>query len=251
MIIQGPPIGRLALSILIVMIVFGKPLVAFSADGPVHLISTKLPGGQFEKKNGKFVGAFAKFFREASTQSGVPIDFRMVPWVRAVRETERSADLLLFPFTRTEQRESRFTWIAQLDEDRMCFASVGRRINSLKEARRLERVLVWRGTSNQAFLEKQEFKNLVIVSNKKRIIQMLKAKQDAAWYFICDEAQSYLDPGKSDITVKVGTPVASEVMWLAGGKSLKQTAAVDKFIKAIKILEKDKVLKKLLSEAAK
>jgi polar amino acid transport system substrate-binding protein len=244
-------LGRFVVSFFIVATVFGNPLAALSDDTRVHLISTPLPGGQLEMKGGEIVGAYAAFFREASRRSGAPINFRIVPWVRAVAETENSDDMLLFPFTRTGEREHRFSWVALLREDPMCFVSVGVAINTLEEARSVKRIIVWRGTSHQAFLEQQGFQNLIVVAEVNKIIQILNAAHDAACYFPCERAQSYLDPDKSEIVVKLGTPVASETIWLAGGKSFVRTPAANSFAAAIDVLHGEKLLEKLLGEIAK
>ncbi len=236
---------------IIVLSFFELQSTARSNEIRVQLISTELPGGELTQKNGEVVGAYATFFKEASTRSEVPIEYRIVPWARAVKETERSTKLLLFPLTRTEARENRFTWVAPLKEDNFCFVSVGARINNLEEARKLKRVLVWRGTSHQSFLEKQDFQNLVIVNSKNKIIRILKAAHDAALYFICAQAQSYVDPGKSEISLKIGAPVASEAVWLAGSNSLERTSPIDKFVEAVNILGKSGVLKNLLKKGKK
>ena len=243
--------GHFVVLFLVVLAVLAPPPSARAADTGVPLISTELLGGQLEREGGEIVGAYAEFFRQASTQSGVPVDYRIVPWVRAMKETENSDDLLLFPFTRTAERENRYSWIAPLKEDPMCFASVGTPVDNLEDARDLKRVVVWRGTSHQAFLEEQGFENLILVANEKRVIQILNGAHDAAWYWLCDNAQSYLDPDKSDITVKVGASVASETTWLAGGKSFKRTPAIDKFAKAVEALHEEKLLDKLLAEVGK
>lgn len=227
----------------------GAPLNAFSDDNQVHLISTEISGGQLEIKDGKYVGAYPVFFERAASQSATKIKYRIVPWARAVRETERSDKFLLFPFTRTPEREKQFTWLVKLNEDPMCFASVSEPANTIAAARELKRVIVWRGTSNQAFLEKQGFQNLIIVSSMEKIRRILKTAPKAAWYTVCEQAKTFPDPAKSDIALKIGDPVSSEVMWLVGGKSLKRTPDIDKLAGTIKILEKTRLLRKLLDEA--
>jgi len=251
MILNRENLNCIVVLFLFVLSAIGFSTTAYSADNGVHLISAEMPGGQFEKKDGKYVGAYVDFFTQASKLSGIPVDYRMVPWTRAVKETESSNNYLIFPFTRTEERESLFTWISPLNKDQMCFASTRTSVNNLEQARKLKRVLVWRGTSQQAYLEKQGFHNLVKVDDTDQIIRIIKATTDAAWYFICDQAQSFLDPNKSDINLKLGSVVAEEVIWLAGGKALKQTAELNKYVEAVKVLEKEKLLKRLLAEVAK
>ncbi|MFC1673745.1 substrate-binding periplasmic protein [Pseudomonadota bacterium] len=217
----------------------------------MNLISTEIPNGLFERDGSGYVGALATLFEEASKRSGVSINYRIVPWVRAVKETESSDNLILFPFTRTAEREDRFTWITPLKEDDMCFASSDMRIDTLDEARHLTRIIVWRGTSQQSFLESHNFKNLITVSNIERIIQVLKASPEAAWYYICDEAQSYIDPEKKHFTLILGKPVAREATWLASGRAFKPTPETQRFTQAINELRGENFLTDLLSKIKK
>jgi polar amino acid transport system substrate-binding protein len=203
-----------------------------------------------EIKEEKVVGAYPSFFQEASRRSGVSIDYRIVPWSRAVKEAEGSENLMLFPFTRTAARENRFTWITPLKEDPICFASVEAQIDSLDDARKLKRVLVWRGTSHQAFLEKQGFTNLILVGNVKKVLQIFNASPDAAWYTVCDQAQLFFTAEGAGISAKIGTPVVNEAIWLAGGKSFVPPRGLKKFVQTIDALRGEKLLDKLLAEAA-
>ncbi|MBL6946550.1 MAG: transporter substrate-binding domain-containing protein [Rhodospirillales bacterium] len=242
---------RLGVSLFVVLSVFGAPPSALSAEDSIHLISAEISGGLLEKRGNEVVGAYADFFREASARSGVPIDFRIVPWARAIKETERSDNMLLFPFTRTAERENRFNWITPLKEDPMCFASVGAKIDSLEDARKLKRILVWRGASHLAYLKKLGFENLIVVGKTAKVMQILKASPDAAWYWVCDQAQLLLDKGEFNVPFKIGAPVASEAVWLVGSKSFAPAPQFNKFVQAIEALRGEKLMEKLLAAIAK
>ncbi|MBL6933410.1 MAG: hypothetical protein ISR45_10715 [Rhodospirillales bacterium] len=236
---------------LLALAVVGNPLVALSADGKIHLISAENPGGLLEIKNDDVVGAYPTFFGEASNRSGVSIDYRIVPWMRAVKETEHSDNLLLFPFTRNEERENRFNWITPLKDEPICFSSVNAGVDTLEDARKLKRVLVWRGSSHESFLEKNGFGNLITVANVDKVIQILKASPDAAWFSACDQLHFLFDQESYGISAKVGTPVTNEAIWLVSGKSLVPKPELNKFVQAIDTLRKKKFLEKLLNEVAK
>lgn len=233
------------------LLVFGKPEIVLSADKSVHLISAEMPGGLFENNNGDYTGAYPAFFKEASKLSGASLDFRMVPWGRAVKETELSDNLLIFPFTRTAERENLFSWVTPLSEDKICFGSVGKAVDNLEDARKLKRVVVWQGTSNKLFLENQNFDNLVRVKKIKDAIRILHSSDLTAYYFHCDQIQAYLDPTYNKITLNIGQSVASEFMWLAAGKNFTPTEDTKNYVQAIDTLRKEGLLKNLLAEAAK
>ncbi|PHS79703.1 MAG: hypothetical protein COB59_00640 [Rhodospirillaceae bacterium] len=234
---------RFVLPLCVVFTAFLNSSEAQSGDDSIHLISTSVSGGMIEQKGDEIVGAFATFFKEASARSDVAVDYRLVPWARAVKETEHSDNLLLFPFTRTAEREHRFTWLIPLVEDEMCFVSVAQQIKTLAQARQLKRVLVWQGTSHKAFLTAEGFENLITVRTNKKVIEVLKGSSDAAFYFMCNQAQALVDPTRSELVVKLGATIAHEAIWLVGGKGLKRTKEIDQFIQAVQSLKEEHVLK--------
>ncbi len=243
-------LSRIALHTFALLFLVTFPSVGSAADLGVKLISTELPG-LYELKDGKYIGALAALFAEASRRSGVVIEYRSVPWVRAMKETEQNNDQILFPISRNKKRENRFTWITLIKEIDMCIATNGASINTIDEAKKLKRVVVWRGTSAHSFVKDEGFNHIITVSKIQRIIQLLKTSTDIGWYYICEEAQSYLDPSTTKIKIKLGKPIAKETQWLAGGKHFKQTLDVKKFIAAIVGLKKEGFYEKLILESKK
>ncbi len=227
-----------------------NPKIGFAGDASIHLISAETPGGILERKGNAIVGAYPTFFNEASELSKVTVDYRIVPWARAVKETENSDSLLLFPFSRTPEREDRFNWITPLIKDPICFASPDKQINSLATARKLKRVLVWRGSSMETFLKQQGFTNLIDIASLDQVSRLFKTFPASAWYTVCDQAYSLYQAGKTKTSVKVGKSVASEMVWLVSSKSYVSPTGLNKFVDAINILRDKSRLNQLL-EAAK
>ncbi|CCQ75546.1 ABC transporter substrate-binding protein [Magnetospira sp. QH-2] len=217
-------------------------------DGGLTLVSATMPHGLLEEIDGKVTGAYAAFFHEASRRSGIPIKIKLFPWARALKNTEKSKELLIFPFTRNADREERFSWIAPLLENPVCFATLGAKIDSLDDARNLKRAIVWRGSSPQTFLEAQGFKNLIETDNLAHLTRILKRSPNSGWAFNCNEAQTFIDGEKKTLSLVVGAPVWTEVSWLAGGRSFASTPAVVAFTQAMDALREEKYLEKRLAE---
>lgn len=217
------------------------------AKDQIHLISTTISGGEIEDKDGQIVGVYPAVFGKAADQAGVTVGYRLVPWARATVEAEQSSSLLVFPLTRSAERENRYTWVTKLLEDKICFASFGEPVNSLDEARKRKRVLVWRGSSQKTYLEKQGFNNLVVVGHIEKVDHILSSAPDSAWFHVCDQVQPFLSSAPSTIKLTIGSPITSESMWLAGGKELVRTPAIDKFAGRVEALVKSGELKKLLA----
>lgn len=217
----------------------------------IHLISTEMKGGLFEKEQDHYIGVYPSFFNEASFLSRVSLDYQMVPWARAVKKVEGSEQFLIFPFTRTPDRENKFSWVARLIEESTCFASTGVSPNSLDDAKKRKRILAWLGSSYQTYLENMGFKNLIILHDTEQAVRILNSDPEAAFYYPCDSAQSFLDSTKSKIALNLGAPVASDELWLAGSKLFKHTDATNRFFQEIATLEKNKMLNKLMEKLGK
>lgn len=222
--------------------------VAQAADEPVTLVSTELAGGQFSLKDGRETGFFADFFREASERSQIPIKFRLVPWKRAVREVEKYDNLLIFPLTRTEKREDRFSWITPLMVEENCFISGSGSIDSLTEARTLNRIVVRRGSSMETYIREQNFPRIFVANDLPSIISILKKEKKSAWYTFCDAIRSFADSPQQPSFATAGKPIGREDIWLASGINYSPTPSLRAFVAAVTELVNDGVLDKLRSE---
>ena len=185
-------------------------------DKVVKIVTTEIPG--FVEKDGG--GQFMDFFRKAADKTGFSIELQLMPWQRAVRRVERSRDSMIIPFSRTPEREDRFTWGAIFNEVHNGFVSVEKIVNTLDEGRKLETVIVWKGSSQEAFLQENGFDNLYPVSSADTIFSLLKTGRATAWYGVLEEARSTIADDETSQTLLLGTPVNSEGVWIAGGKGL-------------------------------
>ncbi len=124
---------------------------------PVEVATTEIPGF-IEAGDDGLTGAYVELLEAASERSGSAHEIRLMPWVRAVRRVDRQAGVFILPFSRTEEREDRYQWAVRLREIRNGFVTLADPIDSLEGARSLDRVLVWRGTSHEDFLEEAGFR---------------------------------------------------------------------------------------------
>ena len=211
-----------------------------AAESPrVTLISTEIPAYIEEDS-----GAYRAFFDQAGALAGVSVEYRLMPWIRAVTRAERSTDLMIFPLTRNAEREARFTWLAKLSEVSIGFAAIDRSIDTLEEARTLSTVIVWRGSSMEAFLKEHGFTNLFGVSDTTTILSLLKQGRAAAWFGVLDEARSII--GQAD-DLTLGEPVHTDTVWLAGGKEHVTSQSAD-FVRMVDILRDRGLLRDLVAK---
>ncbi|MBT6096004.1 MAG: hypothetical protein HOH04_14060 [Rhodospirillaceae bacterium] len=237
----------IVLSLAFLILVSGSAQLAQAAE-TVNLISGEMKGGYYERRGKTFSGVYPDLFREAAGQSNVSVDFSLVPWARAVATSKRSDNVLIFPLARKPDREKQFTWLVPLVSETVCFSSAGTPVNSIDEARARKRVLGWLGSSTFEYLQAQNFKNLIKVTNTAKIIRILNADKDALFYYYCDQMQSFVDPGKEQIRLNVGKPVYAEESWLAGGLKLKLTDEISRFAKTLKTLGKEGMLDRAIEK---
>ena len=210
----------------------------------ITLLAEKISGGYLEIDGTKGMGVYPDLFYEAGAASGVDVVFRYVPWGRAFHEVERSSHLLTFPLTRLPVREAKYSWLVSLDRDEIVFLSRNAPVDTLGQARNLQRILVWKGSSMEIFLKKQGFTNLTTVGTTAALIRMLRGKRADAWFTVRPENVDDLNPPGEMEKIVAGQIIHTESVWLTGGKSFvhsdasrRFSAALDKLVKAGRLKE--------------
>lgn len=92
--------------------------------------------------NGKPSGIIVDILNEASNRGGPNFTFKLgLPWLRAQNDTKNAENkdelIAIIPFTRTEEREPQYKWIAKMLGDQNRLVSYGRDkpVESIEEAR--------------------------------------------------------------------------------------------------------------------
>ncbi len=157
--------------------------------------------------------------RAAAKRIGVTLDERFLPWARAVKLAESSANAVIAPFSRTPSRERRFRWIAELYQLQFGFVSLDKPIDSFDAARELRRVGVWRATSMEEALRNRQFTNLQPVGSDEALARMLSSGRIDAWYGSLGEA-TFKFRGIEQVnrrTLQFGAALERTPVWLAAG----------------------------------
>ncbi len=216
-----------------------------SPNNSIVLLAEEIPGGFLTIDGSKGTGVYPDLFYEAAAAANVEVVFRFVPWGRAFREVERSSHLMTFPLTRLPEREARYKWLVSLDRDEIVFLSRDTAIDGLEQARKLQRILVWKGSSMEMFLNDKGFTNLLTVGNTAALIRMLRGKRGDAWFTVRPENLRDLNPANAAVKIVAGPVIHTESIWLTGGKSFVHTDASRRFTAALDELVKAGRLKQL------
>ncbi|MBC8158576.1 MAG: transporter substrate-binding domain-containing protein [Alphaproteobacteria bacterium] len=203
---------------------------------PITLLAAEIPGGYLKITGNKGIGVFPDLFYEAAGAAGSHVKFRFVPWGRAFQEVERSSHLLTFPLTRLPEREAKYSWLVPLDRDEIVFLTLDQQINNLEQARKLGKILVWKGSSMEIFLTQQGFENLISVGNTKALVRMLKNGRGDAWFTIRPETDEISTPDGGAVKVVSGDVIQTESVWLVGGKSFTHSETSRRFVARVKTL---------------
>ena len=211
----------------------------------ITLLAAEIPGGLVKIEGTRGVGVYPDLFYEAAAISNTSITFRFVPWGRAFREVEQSEHLLTFPLTRLPEREARYKWLVPLDTDEIVFLSRDTPINSLSQAKKLKRILVWEGSSMEIFLRSKGFSNLLAVGKTESLIRMLAHGRADAWFTVRPEKMESFSANGSIVKIVSGDGINTESVWLVGGISFIHSEESRRFSQVVRNLVNKGRLKEL------
>lgn len=127
-------------------------------------------------KDGEVVGLSVDIVKEIQKRIGSREQIRVFPWVRAYRLALEKENVVLFSTTRTKERENLFKWVCPLTTKRdilIARKGAGITINSLEDAKKVQRIGTIRDDSKEQFLKSHGFTNLEPVSDEQKNAQKL------------------------------------------------------------------------------
>lgn len=140
----------------------------------------------FIDKSGKLTGFVYEIVKEIQKIIGTNEKINVVPWKRAyIYATQPDKkNVLLFSTTFSEERRNKFKWIGPVNVSEWIFyarADSKIKINSLEDAKKVEKIGCYLGDAREAFLRKQGFENLDVVSDNKYNFKTLLAGRIDLW----------------------------------------------------------------------
>lgn len=139
-------------------------VACFSAQAqPLLLITVIEPPASFINSHGEPSGYATELVQALQKQAHDDSNIHIMPESRALLTAERQPNVMLFGFSRTPERESKYHWIMPLLKKR--WVIYARRdstikINSLNDLRSLNSIGVVRGDVREEWLQQQGFSNL-------------------------------------------------------------------------------------------
>jgi len=135
-------------------------------------------------EEGEFSGISVDIVKQLSSLAGHSYNIVMLPWKRALKESQ-FRKVLLFPYTRRPYREKQFKWIGPIMTDTFVFAvnrEDKRHFKTIDDFRDLE-IGVIQGTPTAYRLKKMGFENLqFVIQEKQNAFKMVHGHRIDAWY---------------------------------------------------------------------
>lgn len=153
----------------------GQP-PAHAGDRALQIITETAPPASFTDKDGELAGLAVEIVRAVQEELGDRTQIQVMPWARGYDAAVTTADVALFPTTRTPAREQLFQWVGPLFTTRWVIyarAGSGFRFSSLDDARSISRIGVYRDDARAQLLRDEGFENLYVVSSQESTLQML------------------------------------------------------------------------------
>ncbi|MEH6651639.1 MAG: ABC transporter substrate-binding protein [Motiliproteus sp.] len=140
----------------------------------------------YRDAKGELAGVSVDLVLELQRRLGEREPIKTLPWPRAYRIATSHADKLLFTTTRNAEREPLFHWLLMINRNAWTFYA--RRddqivLDTLVQARKVERIGVLRGGAHETYLRAEGFTNLEPLDSYTQLLQNLaKGRVRLAFY---------------------------------------------------------------------
>lgn len=192
-------------------------------------------------------GIVGDIVEEAIRRADIATELVVIPSPRALASVPSETDALIIPLARLPNRESSYTWIAPIVKVQRAFFTLGKKINSFKEARAaFKTVAVSRGTIGLDILLAEGFTRdqIVEVNQGDTGAKMLLAGRFDAWYNVYSESKTLLVNSDPQHRVVSGAMLGGTYNYLACSK-ICDPSIVGKLRNALKSMAEDGALKRL------
>ncbi len=150
----------------------------------LKLLSEEAPPANYVDDTGQPAGTAVDIVREICARLDHPRSIQILPWKRAYIMAQTQADVALFSTTRTPAREKLFKWVGPIVVTRWVFyarADSPIRIETLDDARKVERIGTYRADARDEYLRKLAFPNIESASDNGSNIKKLLGNRIDLW----------------------------------------------------------------------
>ncbi len=177
---------RLSIGLLILSVFCSLSIRAEGLDD-VKLITADLPPYSIQAEDGS--GLIADIVIEIERRVGSNRSINFLPWSRSQRTVMSQPNHIIFPLTRTPEREAHYNWLIKVAPIVQVFVTLNGKELSVEDAKKLEKISVQQDTPFEYFLKEHGFQNIVRVPDAFRThISLLQKKRTQGWFTAKDIA---------------------------------------------------------------
>jgi len=199
-------------------------LPAWSAEA-VRVATTELPPFAMENVPDA-PGALHEIVQELLRRTAVPGRIEFVPWRRAMLLASTQRRTVIFPLSRTPEREPQFRWLARLYQERFVFLSTqGRAFDvAAPQAHKQARIGVLRGSIVTVALRELGYTNIVEAASVDEELRFLERGIVDAVFGEAAIFQHVLK-GRIAASYFLSAPQSTTVTWLGASLDLTEAEA--------------------------
>ena len=137
-------------------------------------------------KDGVLVGPSVEIVKEIQRRVGSHEEIKVYPWARAYKMALEDENVVLFGTTYTKVRHDKFKWIGPLATKRDILVvkkGSGIKINSLEDAKKVNRIGTLRDDTRERLLKRLGFTNLEPVSDEQKNAKKLVLGRIDLWTY--------------------------------------------------------------------
>lgn len=178
---------RVIRTVFLITVLFCTLVNADADKDRVHLVTANLLPYSIQSSTQS--GFMVELVEEIERRIGSDRQIKFLPWGRAQALAKSNANHIIFPLTRTPEREDSYLWAIKVAPIEMAFITLGGSPLSLSQARKLNTVSVQQNTPFEAFLKSEGFENLERLSDPaSQHVHLLKLNRSQAWFTARDLA---------------------------------------------------------------
>ena len=186
---------------------------------PITVVTEYSPPGEYLDDKGRVTGPTAELVRELMKRVGEPGQISLLPWARGYMMARQGPRVALFETTRSELREDHFKWVGPIKRitgGLFVRSSDDIALESLEDARDLDGICVYRGSSGDQALSAMGFTNLEQPTHSAQCLAMLIHDRVDAW-MTSDIARGplFAETPYSESAVKLAYATSTKYLYIA------------------------------------
>jgi len=150
-----------------------------NATEPVTIYTEEFPPYQKINEKGDLTGFSTEKVKQIFDEAGIEYKFSVVPWARALNNTQNIPNTFVFSILKTKERADQYLWLAPLCNLEISISRIKHRtdinVKNIKDATKYI-VGVVRGQPKNAYLIKNGFelnKNLIVTNSTDQLVKMM------------------------------------------------------------------------------